>query len=142
MSGISVATPRAKSASSREESILSKLMRFIFIALFDLGAIWFIRNAMVEGFLQLVVVLSIITLMINLIFLIPSAYPFRWMAIGFSFLILFVVYPIVFTIYVAFTNYGVDAKPDGDNYKFTLAADGTVEFTFDPDTKLLDIVTK
>jgi len=40
------------------------------------------------------------------------------------------------------TNYGVDAKPDGDNYKFTLAADGTVEFTFDPDTKLLDIVTK
>jgi len=40
------------------------------------------------------------------------------------------------------TNYGVDAKPDGENYKFTLAADGTVEFTFDPDTKLLDIVTK
>ncbi|HLO27684.1 MAG TPA: extracellular solute-binding protein [Anaerolineales bacterium] len=40
------------------------------------------------------------------------------------------------------TNYGVDGKPDGDNYKFTLASDGTVEFTFDPDTKLLDIVTK
>jgi hypothetical protein len=40
------------------------------------------------------------------------------------------------------TNYGVDGKPDGDNYKFTLAADGTVEFTFDPDTKLLEIVTK
>jgi hypothetical protein len=36
----------------------------------------------------------------------------------------------------------VDGKPDGENYKFTLAADGTVEFTFDPDTKLLDIVTK
>jgi ABC-type sugar transport system permease subunit len=28
------------------------------------------------------------------------------MAIGLSFLILFVLYPIVFTIYVAFTNYG------------------------------------
>jgi len=106
MSGIAVATPGAKSASSREESIFSKLMRFILIALFDLGAIWFIRNALADGFLQLVVVLSIITVMVNLIFLIPSAYPFRWMAIGFSFLILFVIYPIVFTIYVAFTNYG------------------------------------
>ncbi len=40
------------------------------------------------------------------------------------------------------TNYGVDGKADGDNYKFNLAADGTVEFTFDPETKLLEIVTK
>ncbi len=28
------------------------------------------------------------------------------------------------------TNYGVDGKPDGDNYKFTLAADGTVSFVW------------
>jgi len=40
------------------------------------------------------------------------------------------------------TNYGMDGKLEGDNYKFTLAADGTVEFTFDPETKLLEIVTK
>jgi hypothetical protein len=40
------------------------------------------------------------------------------------------------------TNYGVDGKPEGDNYKFSLKADGTVEFTFDPETKLLDIVAK
>jgi ABC-type sugar transport system permease subunit len=106
MSGIAVAAPRAKGAGFREESILSKIMRFILIALFDLGALWFIRNAMINGFLQLVVVLGIITVMINLIFLIPGAYPFRWMAVGFSFLILFVMYPIVFTTYVAFTNYG------------------------------------
>ena len=39
-------------------------------------------------------------------------------------------------------NYGVEGKADGENYKFSLAADGTVEFTFDPETKLLDIVTK
>lgn len=40
------------------------------------------------------------------------------------------------------TNYGVDGKQDGDNYKFTLAAAGTVEFTFDPATNLLEVVTK
>ena len=40
------------------------------------------------------------------------------------------------------TNYGVDGKADGDNYKFTMAADGTVEYTFDPESKLLTITTK
>ena len=38
------------------------------------------------------------------------------------------------------TNYGVDGVADGDNYKFTLEADGTVEFIYDPATKLLEIV--
>ncbi len=71
-----------------------------------LGAFWFIQNAISRGFGQLAITLTVIVLMLNLIFLIPRAYPFRWMAIGLSFLILFVVYPIVFTIYVAFTNYG------------------------------------
>jgi hypothetical protein len=39
------------------------------------------------------------------------------------------------------TNYGVDGVQDGDNYKFTLAADGTVEFTFDPESHILTITT-
>ncbi|MEJ2746676.1 MAG: extracellular solute-binding protein [Anaerolineae bacterium] len=38
------------------------------------------------------------------------------------------------------TNYGVDGAPDGDNYTFTLDADGDVSFTYDPATHLLDIV--
>jgi hypothetical protein len=40
------------------------------------------------------------------------------------------------------TNYGAEGKQDGSSYKFSLAADGTVEFTFDPETKLLEIVTQ
>ena len=40
------------------------------------------------------------------------------------------------------TNYGSDGAQDGPNYKFTLAADGTVEFVFDPETKLLEIIIK
>lgn len=37
------------------------------------------------------------------------------------------------------TNYGVDGAAGGDNYKFTVAKDGDVTFTFDPDTHLLEI---
>ena len=37
-------------------------------------------------------------------------------------------------------NYGVDGVAGGDNYKFTLAADGEVSFEFDPATNLMTVV--
>ncbi|MGD2076992.1 MAG: extracellular solute-binding protein [Chloroflexota bacterium] len=39
-------------------------------------------------------------------------------------------------------NYGVDGVPDGDNYTFTLDADGTVTFSFDPETNILTITVE
>jgi arabinogalactan oligomer / maltooligosaccharide transport system permease protein len=101
-----ITTPQLKSPGAPQESPMSKLIRIIFLVLFDIGAIWFIRNALSQGFDQLAIVIGVITVMISLIFLIPRAYPFRWMAFGLSFLILFTIYPMLFTIYVAFTNYG------------------------------------
>jgi len=104
---MSQATPEKKGKlRTTEESPLSKLIRFILLILFDAAAAWFIRNALARGFDQLAVVIGIIVIMFNLIYLLPQAYPFRWMAFGLGFLILFTIYPIVFTIYVAFTNYG------------------------------------
>ena len=106
MTGIAAATPRTKSRLAPEETPLSKLVRLLLVLLLDAAAIWFIQNAISRGFDQLAITLGIVVLMLNAMFLIPKAYPFRWMALGLSFLILFVIYPIVFTIYVAFTNYG------------------------------------
>jgi hypothetical protein len=39
-------------------------------------------------------------------------------------------------------NYGVDGAKDGSNYTFSLAADGTVTFTYDPTTHILVIATE
>jgi maltose-binding protein MalE len=39
-------------------------------------------------------------------------------------------------------NYGVDGVADGDNYMFTMDADGSVTFTYDSVTNLLDIATE
>jgi arabinogalactan oligomer / maltooligosaccharide transport system permease protein len=99
-------TSKSKSSTVQEETFLSRLIRIVLILAFDAGAFWFIQNAYSKGFSQLVVVVGIIALILNIIFLHPKAYPFRWMAIGLSFLTLFSIYPMVFTIYVAFTNYG------------------------------------
>jgi maltose/maltodextrin transport system substrate-binding protein/arabinogalactan oligomer/maltooligosaccharide transport system substrate-binding protein len=40
------------------------------------------------------------------------------------------------------TNYGSDGAQDGPNYKITLTADGTVEFVYDPETKLVEAIIK
>jgi maltose-binding protein MalE len=39
-------------------------------------------------------------------------------------------------------NYGVDGAADGDNYAFSMAADGSVTFTYDVETHLLEIATE
>jgi maltose-binding protein MalE len=36
-------------------------------------------------------------------------------------------------------NYGVDGVADGDNYAFSLESDGTVSFSYDPETNILTI---
>lgn len=89
-----------------KDSMATVLIRWILILAFDVGAGWFIYNAYTRGFSELVAIISVITVMLNLIFLIKKAYPFRWIGIGLSFMILFTIYPIIFTFYVAFTNYG------------------------------------
>lgn len=96
----------SKKSGMTDESYLSKLIRIVLLVAFDAGVIWFIQNALSRGFDQLVIVIGVIAVMFNLIYLLPQAYPFRWMAFGLGFLILFTVYPMIFTIYVAFTNYG------------------------------------
>jgi ABC-type sugar transport system permease subunit len=101
-----MAVPQPKRVGMPAESPFSMLLRIVLIAIFDVGAVWFIYRAYELGFIQLAVVLGIITVMLNAIFLIPKAYAWRWMAIGLAFLILFVIYPMLSTIYFAFTNYG------------------------------------
>jgi ABC-type sugar transport system permease subunit len=95
-----------KGALMPAESPFSALIRVLLILVFDAAAIWFVVQAFGKGFDQLAVVLSIVVVLMNVIFMLPKAYPWRWMALGLAFWILFVIYPIIFTVYVAFTNYG------------------------------------
>jgi len=51
-------------------------------------------------------VIAIVTLLVNLIFLRQDLYPLRWVAPGLALLIIIVLYPILSTVYISFTNYG------------------------------------
>jgi ABC-type sugar transport system permease subunit len=118
-----------KGSSPATESRLSFLVRVLLIIAFDAMAFWFLINAFRGNLLAIVIIISVITVMMNVIFIHPKAYPWRWMAFGLAFLILFSIYPIIFTIYVAFTNYG-----DGHLQTKTEALKIIQQVTFLPET--------
>ncbi len=53
----------------------------------------------------LALVIAVITIGINVVIFVPKLYPIRWMSPGLTLMILLVIYPILFTVYTAFTNY-------------------------------------
>jgi len=58
------------------------------------------------GYIPLTIIFIIIMLIISASFLLPKLHHFRWMSVGLSAWLLFSIFPILFTIYNGFTNYG------------------------------------
>lgn len=69
---------------------------FIWIALYLLSAEAYLVFAM----------LLLGALLTNFVFLSPKAYPYRYLLPAAFFMVLLVVYPIIYTVYVSVTNYG------------------------------------
>ncbi len=84
------------------------LLRIALLLAFDAFAVWFIWNSFRIGYYPLAAVILVIAVVATIVYLLPRFYPIRWMVIGLSFMLLFTIYPILFTIYVAFTNYGTE----------------------------------
>jgi ABC-type sugar transport system permease subunit len=72
----------------------------------DAAAIWFIAKLLSLGYYPLVAVTVLILIFVNIVLLREQAYPIRWMVVGLVLMVLFTIYPIFFTIWVSFTNYG------------------------------------
>jgi len=91
---------------TQPNSIAGWIVRLTALAIIDAFAIWLIYLMVDDGVWQLAIVLAIVTIAINVIFLRPQFYPLRWVSPGLALMIIFVAYPIFFTIYISFTNYG------------------------------------
>lgn len=85
--------------------ISTYLWRLLALALIDAIAVWLVGRMYADGVWQLATVLVVITVLINAIFLREELYPLRWMSPGIALMILMVIYPIIFTVYIAFTNF-------------------------------------
>jgi ABC-type sugar transport system permease subunit len=86
--------------------ILPRLARFAILIAVDAFTVWFLIRLFSLGYYPLAAAVIVILVFVNYVMLRQEAYPIRWMVIGLVLMGLFTIYPIVFTIWVSFTNYG------------------------------------
>jgi len=85
---------------------LPRLVRLAILIAVDASVLWFLNKLFSLGYLPLAAALFILLIFVNFVLLRREAYPVRWMVIGLVFMALFTIYPILFTVWVSFTNYG------------------------------------
>jgi ABC-type sugar transport system permease subunit len=96
----------AQPQSNTPGSPVGIILRLIGLAIVDAFAIWLITQLFANQAWVFGILVVIVTVGINVFFLSERFYAFRWFSPGLALMILMVVYPMVSTIYVAFTNYG------------------------------------
>lgn len=82
------------------------LIRPVGLALIDAALLWLAARLAGDGFIFISLAFVVVALFLTAVFLIKSLTAYRWMALGLSLMALFVVYPIVYTFYIAATNTG------------------------------------
>lgn len=97
-------TPKGGS-SSGSSSALNLILRLLFLMVLSAFTIFTGWQLILGGAAAIAVVLWIITLAFIVVFLRSNAAPLRWIMPGLAFMTLMHIYPVVFTIYTAFTNY-------------------------------------
>jgi len=89
-----------------QQITLPKVIRLGLLVVLDAAIIWLVLKLVGLGYYPFAAAITVIALIVNVVLLKKEAYPLRWMIVGFVFMALFTIYPIIFTIWVAFTNYG------------------------------------
>lgn len=80
-------------------------MRLLGLAFVDAFALWLLVQMFRDGVWIVGIAIAIIVVGINIVYLWEDLYPIRWMSPGLALLGLMVIFPVLFTVYTAFTNY-------------------------------------
>lgn len=100
------ALKKSKPESSQSISWQTMVLRLALLMAIDGFAIWFSMQAFAEGYTSLAIVMVMLAAGVNYIILVRDMYPLRWMVIGLILMVMFAIWPIALTVFVAFTNYG------------------------------------
>ncbi|MBO8161432.1 MAG: DUF4896 domain-containing protein [Thermosipho sp. (in: Bacteria)] len=83
-----------------------KIVGWILLALFNAFSVWGALFLFQKGFYELSVTFFVLIVLIDYFIFNRKSYPFRYMIPAMILLFILVLYPIIFTIKTAFTNYG------------------------------------
>jgi ABC-type sugar transport system permease subunit len=96
----------SKTRIPSSKMVIPRLARLAILIAIDASAIWYITKLISLGYYPLFAAILIIVIFVNFVLLRQRAYPIRWMVVGLVLMGLFTIYPIFFTVWVSFTNYG------------------------------------
>jgi ABC-type sugar transport system permease subunit len=85
---------------------LARPLLWLLLAAADAAVAWLLYRLFSLGYVPFAAVVLINAVFINFVLLFRKAYPLRWMVVGLVLMALFTIYPILFTVWVSFTNYG------------------------------------
>ncbi len=101
-------TPQVARAIGRSSAapLLPRLLRLAIVIAVDSLVVWFVLKLVALGYYPFAAAIVLIAIFVNVVMLRKETYPIRWMVVGLVLMALFTIYPIIFTVWVAFTNYG------------------------------------
>ena len=106
MKGKSTEAREGKPSLASLTSSLPRLaLRLAALGIIDSFSILLIYTFIHDGLWPLAALITVTTVIVNVINLWERFYPLRWMSGAVAIILLFVLYPIIFTVYTAFTNY-------------------------------------
>jgi ABC-type sugar transport system permease subunit len=103
---MAIVTPQDTRTISRSSLVLPRLFRLAVVIALDSLVVWFVVKLVALGYYPFAAAIVAIAVFVNVVLLRKETYPIRWMVVGLVLMALFTIYPIIFTVWVAFTNYG------------------------------------
>lgn len=97
--------PTITSKRSQTSLVPNLLFRLFALFVIDAFGLWLIYQLLNDGYYPFAAMLIVVTVGINVVFLSERLTPIRWMAPGLALMFLMALYPVLFTVYTAFTNY-------------------------------------
>ncbi len=89
-----------------KNDFLNKAIRFLCLAVVDAFAVLLLYYLLRDEVWPIAAIVVIATLVVNIVNFSNRLLALRWMSPALAIIILMVLYPIFFTVYTAFTNYG------------------------------------
>lgn len=101
-----IAAEKRKRGSFGPVALLRLGVVYLALMIVDAFALFLVYAFASDGVWELAITVGLITLLVNVINLRRDLYALRWIAPALALMCLLVVYPIAYTVYVSFTNYG------------------------------------
>lgn len=82
------------------------LLNLVVMGIIAAATLWFITQLLSDGNYPMAGMVGAVITFLCLVYLRPRFTPLRWLAIGIALAMMFTLYPIFYTFYIAFTNMG------------------------------------